>query len=346
MKRLLFGAGVVLLTACSATSAQQTRRPGQTDVVATVGSTSITLAEVDDKALQQPAGNYGGEKLLQALYEARRSALDEIVADKLMEAAAKADGIDRPALVEKEITSKLASVTEPDIAAWYQANQSRVQGAPLDQVRQPIRAFLTQQRMQDAREQYVGTLKAKTSVRVMLDPPRQTVKMVSTSPSRGRADAPIEMIEFSDFQCPFCERVNPTVTQVLNTYGDRIHFIYREYPLPNHPNARPASEAAQCANEQGKFWPYHDRLFANQQKLSASDLKQHAVDLGLDAPRFNACVDSHKYAALVESDISAGNEAGMNGTPAFFINGRMINGAQPFDSFKKVIDEELEMKKK
>jgi hypothetical protein len=106
MKRLFFGAGVVILTACSATSAQQARRPAQSDVVATVGTTSITLAEVDDKALQQPAGNYGGEKLLQALYEARRSALDEIVADTLMDAAAKAAGIDRAALVEKEITRR------------------------------------------------------------------------------------------------------------------------------------------------------------------------------------------------------------------------------------------------
>jgi hypothetical protein len=200
MKRLFFGTGVVLLTACSSTSAQQARRPSQTDVVATVGSTSITLAEVDDKALQQQAGNFSGEKLFQALYDARRVALDEIVADKLMEDAAKAQGIDRATLVEKEITSKVGAVTETAIAAWYQANQARVQGASLDQVRQPIRAFLTQERMQGVRDQYVATLKAKTNVRLMLDPPRQAVKMASTSPTRGRADAPIELIEFSDFQ--------------------------------------------------------------------------------------------------------------------------------------------------
>jgi protein-disulfide isomerase len=124
-----------------------------------------------------------------------------------------------------------------------------------------------------------------------------------------------------------------------------VKLIYREYPLPNHPNARPASEAGQCANEQGKFWPYHDKLFANQQRLGASDLKQYAVDLGLDGAKFNACVDSHKYAAVVEADIAAGNEVGVNGTPAFFINGRMISGAQPFEAFKKIIDEELETKR-
>jgi protein-disulfide isomerase len=133
---------------------------------------------------------------------------------------------------------------------------------------------------------------------------------------------------------------------VLATYGDRIHFVYREYPLPNHQNARPASEAGQCANEQGKFWPYHDRLFANQQRLGPDDLRQHAVNVGLDAARFNACLDSHKYKAIVDTDISDGNDAGVNGTPAFFINGRLISGAQPFDAFKKIIDDELNLKKR
>jgi len=345
MKTFTLCSVLVVLTACSS-SAQQARRPVPTDVVATVGSTSITLAQVDDKALEQPAGNFGGAKLYQVLYEARRAALDEIVALTLMDGAAKAQGIDRSELVEKEITAKVPAVTEAEVAAWYQANQARVQGAPLDQVRQPIRAFLTQERMQTLREQYVDELKSKTPVRVMLEPPRQKVAIEKASPVRGPADAPIEIVEFSDFQCPFCQRVGPALTQVLNTYGDRIRLVYRQYPLPNHPNAKQAAEAGMCANEQGKFWPYHDRLFANQQRLGASDLKQHAVDLGLDAPRFNACLDSHKYVPLIDADISAGNASGVNGTPAFFINGRMLSGAQPFEAFKKIIDDELALKKR
>ena len=124
-----------------------------------------------------------------------------------------------------------------------------------------------------------------------------------------------------------------------------MRLVYREYPLPNHPNAKPASEAGLCANAQGKFWPYHDKLFANQQKLGATDLKQYAVDLGLDVTTFNACVDSHKYAPAVDADIAAGNDVGVNGTPAFFINGRMLSGAQPFEAFKKIIDEELAARK-
>jgi len=132
---------------------------------------------------------------------------------------------------------------------------------------------------------------------------------------------------------------------VLSTYGAKIHFVYRNYPLANHPNARPAAEAAQCANEQGQFWQYHDRLFGDPGKLSDSDLKASAAALGLDATKFNACVDSHKYKARVDADMQAGNEAGVNGTPAFFINGRAITGAQPFEEFKRVIDDELELKK-
>ena len=135
--------------------------------------------------------------------------------------------------------------------------------------------------MQDIRAKYLDELKSKTSVRVMLDPPRQVVA-AANSPAKGPAKAPVEMIEFSDFQCPYCLRADPTVQQVLSTCGDRIRFVYRHYPLPNHPNARPAAEAIACAGEQEKFWQCHDRLFANPTKLSDADLKRHAAELGLN----------------------------------------------------------------
>ncbi len=340
----LFISTVLLGAACSSTSAQPPKAQSASDVVATVGSTSITLAEVDERALQQPATNFGSLKLGQALYEARRQSLEDIVANRLMDQEAKARGIERSALVEKEIGDKVAPVGDVDVANWYQANQGRVQGAPLDQVRAPIRAYLIQERMEDARQRYVDTLKLKTPVRMMLEPPRQQVSAAS-GPSRGASGAPILMIEFSDFQCPFCLRAHATVDQVLKIYGDRIRFVYRHYPLPNHPNARPAAEAAACAADQDKFWPYHDRLFEQPSKLSDIDLKQHAVDLGLDASKFNSCVDSRKFKALVDADTKDGEEAGVNGTPAFFINGRMLSGAQPFESFKRIIDEELASKK-
>ena len=340
MRWTSFISTVLLLAACSSSSAQQAKRQSAGDVVATVGATSITLGQVDDKALDQPVSSFGSMNLSQALYEARRNVVDELVANALLDQEAKSRGVDRVALIEKEITSKVQQVSEQDISAWYQANQSRVQGASLDQVRQPIRSYLIQERVQTARQQFVDALKAKTPVRLLLEPPRQNVA-AGNGPSRGPNSAPVQIIEFSDFQCPYCQRANPTVQQVLNTYGDRVHLVYRHFPLPSHPNARPAAEASQCAAEQGKFWPYHDKLFASPSRLAETDLKQHAAELGLDTGKFNTCVDGRKYKAQVEADAQAGEEAGVNGTPAFFINGRMLSGAQPFEAFKRLIDDEL-----
>jgi hypothetical protein len=200
MRNVLLATLVVALAGCSGTSAQQAKRLAPNEVVATVGTTPITLSEVDDKALEQPASNFGSAKLSQALFEARRAALEEIIAGKLIDEAAQAQHIDRSAFVEREITAKVPPVSDSDVAAWYQANQGRLQGAPLDQVKAPIRAFLIQERMQSVRTRVVDTLKAKTAVRVMLDPPRQKVQMVSSSPSRGPANAPVEVVDFSDFQ--------------------------------------------------------------------------------------------------------------------------------------------------
>jgi len=330
----------LFLVACSSSAQQPYRVQGPDDVVATIGNVSLTLADVDQKAMQQPANDFGTTRLVLAIYEARRNAIDEIAGQKLIEMEAKARGVETTALIDKEITSKVQTVTDADVSTWYEANKSRTQGASLDQVRGPIRNLLTQQRTAAAYEGFVEQLKLKTPVRIMLEPPRQKIA-TANSPAQGPASAPIELVEFSDFQCPFCYRAHPTVMQVLTTYGNKVRFVYRNYPLPNHPNARPAAEAAQCANEQGQFWAYHDRLFADQTKLADADLKASAAALGLDAAKFNACVDSHKYKDRVEADIKAGNEAGVNGTPAFFINGRMLSGAQPYDEFKRVIDEEL-----
>jgi protein-disulfide isomerase len=334
----------VLITACSSSAQQQARPAAPDDVVATIGSRKVTLAEVDRAALDQPAANFGPMKLSQAVYEARRAALEEIVGDALIEQEARAKNVDRDALVQQEITAHVAPVTDSDISAWYQANQNRIQGRSLDQVKEPIRSLLTEQRTEAARRTYIDQLRAKTAVRLSLDPPRQQVAAAGR-PARGPENAPVEIIEFSDFQCPYCLRAEPAVRQVLSTYGDKVRLVYRHFPLSNHPNARPAAEAAACAAEQGKFWEYHDRLFANPTKLSPTDFKDDAAGLGLDAARFDSCVADRKYTKDIEADMKAGEEAGVNGTPAFFINGRLLSGAQPFEAFKRVIDDELEQKR-
>jgi protein-disulfide isomerase len=343
LKCAFTGAILVVLAACSS-SAQAPKAMAPTDVVATVGSTPITLAEVDERAMQRSSSDFGGSKLMQALYLARREALEEIIGTRLMNDEAKARGIDAATLIETEISSHAPPPTEADIAFWYQTNPARVQGAALPQVHDPIKALLIEQRMTEAHDAFINTLKEKVRVTIALEPPRQKVA-VAGHPSKGPKTAPIEFVEFSDFQCPFCQRANPTVEQVLKTYGDRIHFVYRHYPLPNHPNARPAAEAAACADEQGRFWQYHDQLFANSSRLTDADLKEHAAAAGLESARFSACVDGHRYKNQIDQDIKEGNEAGVTGTPAFFINGRSLEGAQPFETFKRVIDEELASKR-
>ena len=335
-------ASLIAFAACS-TAAQPIRQQTADDAVATVGGARITLGEVDARALTVPAANFGNLPLAQALYEARRAVLDEMIGNRLIDADAKVRGVDRDALVQQEITAKVTQPTDLDVADWYKANQARVQGATIEQVAAPIRSLLVQERTAAARRAYVDRLRASTAVAISLDPPRVAVSD-GGRPSKGPTKAPVQIIEFSDFECPFCFRVNPTVAQVLSTYGDRIRLVYRHLPLPNHPNARPAAEAAACANEQGKFWEYHDRLFADQSKLAAADLKKHAADLGLDAGKFNACVETRRFQKDVDADMDAAQLLGVSGTPHFFINGRPLSGAQPLESFKEIIDQELARK--
>jgi protein-disulfide isomerase len=331
---------LVAIVASACGTDAQTPQGSASDTAATVGSTTISLGDVDARAMAQSASDFGGVRLSQAVYQARRAALDVLVGNTLLDQEAKTRGTDRAALVEKEITSKIAVPTDAEIAEWYEANPARVQGAPLDEVRAPIKAFLVQQRGGLAREQFLDSLKSKTPVKILLAQPREKVEAAGR-PARGPAKAPVEIIEFSDFQCPFCLRAYPTVKQILSTYGDQVRIVYRHYPLPNHPNARPAAEASACAADQGKFWEFHDELFEHQNQLADDDLKRHAAKVGLDAQKFNECFTSRKFQADVEADLTAGREAGVSGTPGFFINGRPIDGAQPLENFTAIIDEEL-----
>lgn len=164
---------------------------------------------------------------------------------------------------------------------------------------------------------------------------------VDDDPQKGSSNAKVTIIEFSDFQCPFCGRAQTTVKQILETYGNDVRLVFRDFPLGFHENAQKAAEAAECADDQGKFWEYHDLLFENQQALEIADLKDYAFDLDLSTRKFNDCLDSGKYEQEVKDDMDDGIAAGVRGTPAFFINGRSLVGAQPFKNFKKVIDEEL-----
>jgi len=168
---------------------------------------------------------------------------------------------------------------------------------------------------------------------------------VAGAPMRGAKNAPITIVEFSDFQCPFCGRVEPTLKELEKQYGNKLKLVWKNQPLPFHNNARPAAMAAMAANEQGKFWEMHDKLFSNQQALDRASLERYAQELGLDMGKFKAALDSNKFDAQITADANEGMRVGANGTPTFFINGRQVVGAQPIDAFKAVIDDELKNKK-
>jgi len=160
-------------------------------------------------------------------------------------------------------------------------------------------------------------------------------------PSIGPANAPVTIIEFSDFQCPYCERAEPAVKQILGKYKDKVKFIYRDFPLGFHPYAQKAAEASECADEQKKYWEYHDLLFKNQNALDIESLKKYAKELKLDESKFNKCLESGKYASETKKDFEDGQKAGVSGTPTFFINGIKVVGAQPYAVFEQVIEQEL-----
>ncbi|MCL4382497.1 MAG: DsbA family protein [Patescibacteria group bacterium] len=170
---------------------------------------------------------------------------------------------------------------------------------------------------------------------------QEAAQLAGSSPAKGSSQAKVTIVEFSDFQCPYCGKVQETLKKIFETYPNKVKLVFRNYPLPFHENAEPAAQASLCANEQGKFWEFHDKLFANQEKLTVTDLKQYAANLGVDANKFNSCLDSGKYKETVQKDIKDGGAVGVSGTPAIFINGRAVTGAQPFENFKKIIDEEL-----
>ena len=176
------------------------------------------------------------------------------------------------------------------------------------------------------------------------EPTRGTIN-VDDDPMKGDANAPVTIVEFSDFECPFCAKFySQTMNQLQTNYIDtgKVKLVFRDFPLSFHQNAQKAAEAAECADDQGKFWEMHDAIFENQQSLSISSLKQWAGQIGLDTGEFNSCLDSGKHSEEVQSDFREGATYGVSGTPSFFINGIQLVGAQPFSAFKQIIDSELE----
>lgn len=230
-------------------------------------------------------------------------------------------------------------VDEAAVQSFYDQHSQQI-NQPFEAVREKIRSLLTQQSEEATRRSYLDSLRTKYSARITIEPLREPV--AATGPSRGSDKAGITIVEFADFQCPYCAQMEPVLAQVLARYPNDVRLVYRYLPLIGvHPDAMHAADAGVCAAEQGRFWEMHDTLFANQAALSNAELYKAADRLKLDAPAFKVCMSSAKTEAAVSADANAGEEAGVTGTPGLFINGRFFDGALSFERLASVIDDEL-----
>jgi predicted DsbA family dithiol-disulfide isomerase len=305
-------------------------------VVAEIAGKPVTLAELEAALAPQ----------LAALDRQRQQllvdGLDGLVEQKLLETEAAARGVSVEDLVRAEVESKAGEVSDAEARAFYDENQARI-NRPFEQMLPQIKNYLANQRRTGLRDDLLAGLRGKHATRILLEPVRADVDD-PTAPAKGPATAPVTLVEFSDFQCPYCTRVNPAIRQAMEVYGDQLRVVFRQFPLNIHPQAQKAAEASLCANDQGKFWELHDAMFADQRNLAVPQIKEKAAAVGLDAAAFAACLDGDKYAAKVAADMAAGSAAGVNGTPALFVNGRFLSGAVPFEQIAKLVDDELARK--
>ncbi len=289
-------------------------------VMATVGGAPITQAEIE-QALQLPLYELEMEK-----YRLTRRRLDQMIVERLLARAAAAQGQSVSAFVSAEVQSRIAAV--PPEA---------------DPAKQEARNVLVRERATQALQELVARLSREAGVTVTIHPPDSPVMTipVGDDPAWGSPAAPVTIVEFADFECPACKDSLPVLRQLRDLYKDQVRLVYRDFPLSGHPQARPAAEAAHCAHEQGKFWAYHDALFAQAPDLKPSDYMVLAERLGLNPAEFTACLAGTRPKAAVARDLAEAQGLGLRGTPTFFINGRYLAGFQSLEALRRHIDREL-----
>ena len=301
---------------------------------ALVNGRRITQKEVDDSILPQLL------PLQQQIYELRRKALDNLISREILEAEAKKRGVTVEEL-RRRLTDVKVSVPPAEVEKVYAENASVLAAMSPDEARERIRLDLeTQARIRHYRDA-LSKLREGARVEIHLEEVRLPVEVGGAAFTRGPEGAPVTVVEFSDFQCPYCRGVQPALKQVLEAYGANVRLSFKNLPLTDiHAQAMPAALAAFCAGEQGAFWQYHDALFASDD-LSPAWLDRTAARLGLDLPRFKSCLGSEKARSAVLRDAQEARRLGINGTPAFVINGKLVSGAIGFNDFKGLIDREL-----
>lgn len=306
--------------------------PDRTPVVAEVDGEVIHQSDLDayvkDKlfTIETRGGN------VSRTFELRQRWLPQMLQERALERMAAERGTDVDSVVRDEV-ERLGAISDEEVDAFLAANAARIGDADPAAVRDAVRTHLAQQRA-------VTALVSLAGVETMLEAPR--VEVAADGPSLGPVDAPVTIVEFSDFQCPYCQRAGPVVKAILDRYPEQVRVVYRHLPLDNiHPRARPAAQASVCADEQGHFWSYHDQIFANPRALSDEDLRRYAGEIGADVGAFEACLASPRGVGKVAKDVAEAQALGITGTPAFIINGLVVFGFQSEEALEKIVKQEL-----
>jgi protein-disulfide isomerase len=326
LKFLNFGMCAALAVLGSRTVAAQT----DSNVVAEVGGVKITMTELEQEE---------SSKLLSArytFYQAETKALDDLVDKRLLEQKAKSENLTVDQLIDRDIKSQVKDPTEDQMKVFYEGldvTQS------YESVREKILEKIRDVRTQKARAEYLKQLRADTTVYVALAPPSSEVDTQGAEVV-GPQNAPVKLVEFADYECPYCQKVAADVKKLQADLGDKVALIYKDFPLPMHAHAEKAAEASRCAGKQGKFWEFHDELFRGKE-LDIDQMKGLARAMKLDEAAFDKCLDSGEEAAGVEKDRKEGVRLGLTGTPSFFINGHFLSGALDYATLRQVVDQQL-----
>jgi len=280
----------------------------------------------------------------QEITTARDTTLDNLLQQRLLTAAAAAEGKDVSAFVQAKIEAEVPPPDDAAIAAFYEANKSPT-APPLETVRDQVIQAMNGQKGEAVLTRLLDEMRAKAKVERLLpdvSPPALDLSNPPHAAFVGPADAAVKVVEFSDFECPYCSRAAETFRALKDKYaGQSVQFTFRNFPLSFHTNARPAAEYAQCAQEQGKFWPMHDGIFAAQRELSVDKLKEVATQAGVDTAKLEECLASGRVGPQIDEDMRKAQEVGVQGTPSFFINGQAFGGNPTVEGLSQAIDAQL-----
>jgi protein-disulfide isomerase len=303
--------------------------------IARVGNTTLTEEQMrSDMGMQV-------YQMENAVYNMQKAWVDEKAQQYIFDLAAKEAKMSRKDWEAKEIDAKVQPVNDAEAQSY--AGRFAKPGVDSMETIRLAKEQLAMRNKQMRRQQLYQELQAKYPVQMLIQKPEAPKVNVTYSPNdpvKGNMKAPVTIVEFTDFQCPFCKRAAGTMHELEAAYPDKLKVVARQYPLPFHDRGKPAAVAALCAHDQGKYWEYRDKLFA-EQKLSDEDLRKYAKELNLNEKKFERCLKDGKQIARIENDMKDGSRFGVSGTPAFFINGEFLSGAQPIENFKTAVDNAL-----